>query len=351
MRKKLIYFSFILMFFASCEERYTPIIDTIEGQLVVEAMLTSVQSRNFVHLTTTNSFYDSQQPVAVSGASVELIEINGPVIKGFENVPGYFYFNSVPVSGKNYKLQIRLKNDIYESEVVTMPPLPSILSFYTDHIVRKEYITDAYGTPMSYEVMGREIYVDAPITTELSNYRFNTRAVLEWSWFPQSLFGPPPPAHFGWQSHYPKSDFNIAGPKKFSQTGKIEKHPLMTLPYNAKELFLLPDSVMNGWIMIIDQYGTSKGSYEYHEKLNSQFAADGSLFDPIQTQIYGNITCISDPSKIVFGYFDLNSYRQYRYFLYCTSPNTDVIQRQIFNYPLITDEGDIIFTPPDWWER
>lgn len=124
----------------------------------------------------------------------------------------------------------------------------------------------------------------------------------------------------------------------------------MTLPYNAKELFLLPDSVMNGWIMIIEQFGTTKGSYEYHEKLNSQFGADGSLFDPIQNQIYGNITCITDPSKIVFGYFDLNSYRQYRYFLYISSPNAAVTLRQIFRYPYISEEGDVVRTPPDWWE-
>lgn len=350
MHNKLIYFYFLILLLSSCEEKYIPHIDNIEGQLVVEAQITNDPTKNFVHLTKTTAFYDKLTSAAVTGASVELVEINGRIIKGNANGPGFFNFSAVPLSGKNYKLRIIVQSLTYESEVVTMPPIPSILSFYTGHIERKEYSTDGYGVPIAYQVKGREIYVDAPITTELSNYRFNIRAVLEWSWFPQSLFGPSPPAHFGWQSHYPKSDFNIAGPKKFSQTGKIEKHPLMTLPYNAKELFLLPDSVMNGWIMIIDQYGTSKGSYEYHEKLNSQFAADGSLFDPIQTQIYGNITCISDPSKIVFGYFDLNSYRQYRYFLYFTSPNADVIQRQIFNFPLIPDEGDVKFTPPAWWQ-
>jgi len=350
MNKKLTYFYLLILLLSSCEEKYTPVIDTIDGQLVVEAQITNDPTKNFVHLTKTTGFYDMQSSSVVTGASVELVEINGRTIQGNTNGPGFFNFSTLPVAGKNYKLRIIVQNYTYESEVVTMPPIPSILSFYTGHIVRKEYVTDAYGTPIANEVTGREIYVDAPMTAELSNYRFNMRAVLEWSWYPMSPFGPPPPAHFGWQSHYPKSDFNIAGPKKFSQTGKIEKHPLMTLPYNAKELFLLPDSVMNGWIMIIDQYGTSKGSYDYHEKLNSQFAADGSLFDPIQTQIYGNITCISDPSKIVFGYFDLNSYRQYRYFLYVTSPNAAVIQRQIFNYPLIPEEGDVKFTPPAWWE-
>jgi len=350
MRKELIYFSFLIMLLSSCEEKYTPAIDNIDGQLVVEAQITNDPTKNFVHLTKTTSFYDKQTSAVVSGASVELVEINGKTTQGTTNGAGFFVFSTVPVPGKNYKLRIILQNNIYESEVVTMPPVPSILSFYTGHIVTKEYLTDGYGTPVAYESTARELYVDAPITPELSNYRFITRAILEWSWYPESTFGIPPPPHYGWESHYPKSDFNIAGPKKFSQTGIIEKHPIMSLPYNAKELYLKPDSMFNGWIMVIDQYGTSKGSFDYHENLNSQFAATGSLFDPIQTQIYGNITCISDPSKTVFGYFDLNSYRQYRYFLYFTIPNGTVTQRQIYKYPLISEGGDVRYTPPDWWE-
>ncbi|HZK95754.1 MAG TPA: DUF4249 family protein [Prolixibacteraceae bacterium] len=350
MRKKLIYFSFILMFFASCEERYTPIIDTIEGQLVVEAMLTNVQSRNFVHLTTTNSFYDSQQPIAVSGASVELIEINGAVIKGFENVPGYFYFNSVPVSGKNYKLQIHLKNDTYESEVVTMPPLPTMTNFYTGHVEKKNYITDGYGVPVAHNIQGREIYADLPVTNSLSYYRFNVRSILEWVYNPPAT-GPPPPPIYGWQSYYFNSQFNIAGPKKFSQTGNIEKHPLLMLSYKAIDYLNSDTLISSGWILIIEQFGTSKGSFEYHEKLNSQFSADGSLFDPIQTQIYGNISCITDPSKIVFGYFDMNSYKQYRYYYNMNGPQSVLTLREIFRYPEITDDGEITGWPPTWWER
>ncbi|HEY3390552.1 MAG TPA: DUF4249 domain-containing protein [Prolixibacteraceae bacterium] len=349
MRKELIYFCFLILLFTSCEERYNPTIDSIDGQLVVEAMAGSDPSHNFVHLTKTNSFYSEKPAEAVAGAFVSLLEPSGTIIRSTENNTGYFTFQATPKIGRNYKLQILLDGETYESEFVTMPPTPSITNFYTGNIETKEYVTDGYGAPVAITVRGRELYVDAPVTAELSNYRFSTRAVLQWSWSPRSANGPPPPPHFGWESHYPKSVFNIAGRKEFSQNSKIEKHPLMTLPYNAKELYLKPDSTFNGWIMIIDQYGTSKGSYDYHEKLNSQFEAEGSLFDPVQTQIYGNIKCITDPSKIAFGYFDLNSYRQYRYFIYSTSPES-VILRQIFRYPYISEEGETVSLPPDFWE-
>jgi len=350
MRKSLIYISFLALILSSCEEVYHPAIDTVQGQLVVEAQITNNPDPkfSFVHLTKTTSFYDKQTSAVVTGATVELVELNGPTIKANSNGPGYFSFSTLPVPGKSYQLRIIIQSDIFESEKVTMPPIPTVNSFYTGHIVKKKYQTDAFGTPIAFDVAGRELYIDAPITPDLSYYRFQTRAVLEWSYNPPSI-GPPLPPHYGWQSHYPDGNFNIAGPKKFSQNNLIEKHPLMMLPYNAKELYLQPDSIMAGWIIIVDQFGSSAGSYDYHEKLNSQLNADGSLFDPVQTQIYGNITCISNPSKIVYGYFDLNSYQQFRYFMYITSPAM-VLQREILRYPTIPEEGDVIRNPPDWWE-
>ena len=337
--------------FTSCEEYYTPKIDVVEGQLVVEAMITNDLTKNLVRLSKTTSFYDKLPAEAVPGAEVSLMEIGGKVIKATESNTGNFFFNSIPTAGKNYKLLIKLNNDSYESEIVTMPPIPSITDFYTGTVTKKEYLTDGYGVPLAYTVVERELYLDAPSTAEISNYRFSTRTILEWLYNPPAKAGPPPPSHYGWLSYYDYGLFNIAGQKQFSQNNKIEKHPVVFLPYDTRPL-LKPDSTAVGWIVIIDQYGTSRGSYEYHEKLNSQFAATGSLFDPIQTQIYGNITCVSDPSKTVYGYFDLNSYRQYRYYLYMSGPNQDNANkpRQIFRYPYIPDNGDIAVSPPTWWE-
>ena len=351
MGKVLIYFSFLLVLLSSCEEYYTPIIDTVEGQLVVEAMITNDPSRNFVHLTKTSSFYDKLTPKAVVGASVWLVEINGGVIQGIENVSGYFYFNLVPETGRDYKLRILLNKDTYESEVVKMPPLPTITNFYTEHVEKKVYATDGYGVPVASVVPGREMYADLPLNNSISYYRFNVRSIIEWIYSPAGSGGPPPPPLYGWQSYYETSQFNLAGPKKFSPTGNIEKHPLLMLAYKS-DYYLHSDSlVANGWILIIDQFGTTKSSFDYHEKLNAQFAADGNLFDPIQTQVYGNITCLTDPAKIVFGYFDMNSYQQYRYYYDMSDPKSVLNLRQIFRYPDIPDAGESEGRAPDWWER
>ncbi|MEI6138547.1 MAG: DUF4249 family protein [Mariniphaga sp.] len=353
MLNKLNYILFLVILFASCEEFYTPKIDTIGGQLVVDAQITNDISQNYVHLTKTNAFYSTQPAEPVTGAKVELVQIIGTSTTSttaYESGAGNFYFSSTPIIGKNYKLRITILQDIYESEVVAMPPIPTISSFYTEHKAEKQYRTSSSGAPIEYFFEGRQTYIDAPITSTLSHYRFGLRSIMEWVFTPPEVAGPPPPQVYGWNSFYYKSEYYLAGPKVYSQSGKIEKQPLMMMSYSTYDYLQTDSVVQKGWIFIIDQFGTSTGSYDFHEKLNSQFAADGSLFDPVQTQIFGNITCKSDASKMVFGYFDLNSYRQYRYYMTLGGKMNSSIPRQINRYPTIPYSGTTVGFPPTWWE-
>ena len=348
MAKNLLYLASLLMFFTSCEKVYTPKIETIQGQLVVEARITNDPFQNFVRLTKTTGFYSSQLGEPVSGATIKLISTNGAILQGKESITGYFTFSTIPEIGQNYKLQILYNNDTYESEIVTMPPNPSITDLYSKTVTNKTYSLDGFGALVANVETGRELYVDLPVTADLAHYRLNTRAVMEWVFYPPGGMGPPPPTHYGWQTYYAGGNFNLAGSKPFTQTGTIEKQPLMFLTYDTKAL--IADSIFSGWIVIMDQFGISQGSYDFHQKLNSQFSADGSLFDPIETQIYGNITCKTDPAKIAYGYFDLNSYRQYRYYLYFNGPDSKGVQREILRYPDIPFDGRRDTIPPSWWE-
>jgi len=339
----------MLLLCSSCEEIYTPRINTVAGQLIVDALVTNDLSQSYVHLTKTAGFYDKEAPGAITGATVKLIDSKGTVQMGIEGTSGNFSFKKAPITGETYHLQIQAGNDLFESENVLMPELPTVSNFYTERTNKIEYSTNSSGTPVGTNVMVQSVYLDAPVTPALSNYRFVSRAVMEWIYVPPNV--PFPPTIFGWMSLYNNDVYNIAGPKKFSQSGQIEKQLLMELPYNTTLLIQSGASVV-GYIVIMDQFGTSQGSFDYHEKLNSQFTAAGSLFDPIQTQIYGNITCKTDASKTVFGYFDLNSYIQRRYYVYFPDPKSPnpVITREIITYPIIPEDGKSTNVRPLWWE-
>lgn len=346
----LTYAAFVIVLFSSCEKYYYPSIDKMEGVLVVDAQITNDPSKNFVFLSRSHDFYSKDPVLPVSGAKVDLIESTGVVISAMESGTGYFSFTQLPEAGKNYKLRITTGKDIYESEMATMPPIPTINNFRALNQVKTLFLPDINGVPRASVVGGKEFYLDAPLSASLSNYRFYVRSVLEWVYYPPEQPVPPPPT-YGWQSFYDNSRYNLAGNVKTNvTTNKIEQHPLLFLSFNAKG-YLRNDTLLTcGWILIVDEFGTSRGSYDYHQKLNSQFAAEGSLFDPIQTQIVGNITCKTDPARIVFGYFDLNSYTQFRYFTNFSSEESAVTLRKLSNVPLITEQGSVQGYPPPWWQ-
>jgi len=349
MRKEYIYLALFFALFVSCEEYYKPDLDPVSGILVVESKLTNDPTKNFVKLTMTQDFYSTTEAKKVTGAKVELVQSGGYSLIGVDNGFGYFTFPSTPIPGRAYYLKITNQKDIYHSETVLMPPIPKIDSLYTVHNIEKSYFTNANGKPELVETPGRTIYIDAPITSSLQYYRFDLRAVILYTYTPPN---PLAPSWFGWKSKSELSTFNIAGPKEFSSSTKVAKHPIRWLAYDNRTYLDSASLFGNGWILILDEYGTSKNSYDFHEKLNRQFSAEGSLFDPVITQVYGNIRCFTDPSKTVLGFFELNSYRQYRYYLNLgNGGDNQVKQRRLSRYPDIPyTDGYLVGTRPAFWE-
>lgn len=342
----------VLLLFVACEEYYTPKLDVVPGMLVVESNLTNDPNQNFVRLSVAKDFYGTNPEEKIIGAKVELNEPNGLSMNGVESGTGYFTFPKTPVAGKKYVLRISYQSDIYESNTVIMPPLPSIDSLYSNNQVEKSYRTDVFGGPTQVETLGREISIDASIKPSLEYYRFNWRAIIQWMYQPQSAFGPPPPPYYGWISLYQNGSFNIAGPKQFSVSDQVKNHPILFLGYDSRAYLDSSTQIPQGWIVIIDQYGITKESYDFHDKLNKQLSADGSLFDPVLTQVTGNIHCKNDPSKIVLGFFDMNSYRQYRYFIYPGQyVGNKTIQRRLNRFLIISDRGYVRGIPPVFWEN
>lgn len=354
MQKYLLYLGLFLGFLSSCEEIYEPEIDVMPPMLVVESNITNDLNQNFVRLSLSHDFYGTTNPSKVFGAKVDLIEVGGKtVINGLDQEAGYFKFQTAPVIGKQYLLRVRYMNDLYESVAVTMPPIPDLDSFYTKHAIQKEYITSSSGVPLQTETPVREITIDAPITAKNAYYLFNWRAVLQWIYTPpEGPREPPLPTWYGWRSLVGYGNFNLAGPKEFSVSTQIKNHPVFSLKYDSRQYLDSASQYGAGWIVILDQFSITKDSYDFHKKLNSQFSAEGNLFDPVLTQVFGNMRCTNDPSKIVLGLFDLKSYRQHRYFLnnFWAGEN-GIIIRRLDTYPDIPVDGYTLDEYPPFWEH
>lgn len=67
--------------------------------------------------------------------------------------------------------------------------------------------------------------------------------------------------------------------------------------------------------ILVKQFGLTQEEYEYWTTLAKTTEGTGGLFDPQPSQVTGNITCINDPSQLVFGYFSASYQREQRIFI------------------------------------
>ncbi|MCE1198714.1 MAG: DUF4249 domain-containing protein [Marinilabiliales bacterium] len=349
----------LIPFLTACEKIYTPDIETVSGQLVVDARITNDPNRNYIHLSRTRSFYDVMPVLEVSGATVTLVEMGGPTIKSYESSTGHYTLNGLPTPGKQYFLRIVMPNSIntYESRAVTMPAAPVMTNLTNEHIVQIVNENSGESTPRTYERPARQINVDVPISNNLSYFRLDVRSLLEYTYTADPGHPHLWPTAYGWFSYQNKQHFNLVGPSEAVDPTIIRKHQLQILSYDPFNSAQYDTLVVKGWILLVDMFSTSKESYDYHQQLNGQFDATGSLFDPIQTQVYGNIICKTNPNEKVYGYFDLNSFSEYRYYIRLNLPPAEIVTREIFKYPVIPYSGLIYGIEgeppikPSWWEE
>lgn len=362
----------------SCEELYKPTIDIVSGPMVVDSHITNDPNNNYVTLSKTRNFYSNYAVEWISGANVELVQDNFQIIKGREDVPGYYIFAATPVPGNRYKLRISVSKDVYESDYIVMPPIPQIDRITAKHNIDKIYRINGFGVPELFNLPGREIAVDVPVTPKTECYMFRYRAVIQWKYVPKvpydstldytpedtlklarikALEAPSAKPDtsikilYGWKSIADDNLFNIAGPKEFSTSRKIENHHIVSLAYDSTYYLDSLEQKPYNWIIILDEYGIPKESYDYLGQLNKQFKADGSLFEPVLSQVYGNILCKTDPSKIAMGFFNLNSYRQYRYYINLGNENDfNLVFRPLKTFYDISDHGFRKGKPPVFWE-
>lgn len=67
--------------------------------------------------------------------------------------------------------------------------------------------------------------------------------------------------------------------------------------------------------ILVKQFGLTQEEYEYWTTLAKTTEGTGGLFDPQPSQVTGNITCINDPSQLVFGYFSASYQQEQRIFV------------------------------------
>ncbi len=355
MIKRFVYIILIISAIVACEEIYNPKLDVVDDFLGVEAILISNHVQNEIHLYKSIGFnQETETYPKVSGALVYLVDENNNQIKCEESEPGTYQLNYEFDPNGAYYLYIEYDGEKYQSKVQAVPEVPNFDSIYVGYTTKVTTLGISNSTENIIEEDGIQIYVDMNYKGGLNHYRFSSRKVVQYKSYYDSMVPPSPfPVAFPeyhWNSYYPQGTFNIAGPSEYSSVKNITKHPL---DFFEKELnkFMPDTAVPCGFIYFIYQYGLNEDTYNFYSEVNDQLDAEGKIFDPVYIQAEGNITCSSNPEKLVIGNFEISSFAEKRYYLlYYSTWDTIKAFRSIPYFYDIPERGDIKNIEPDFWE-
>lgn len=325
----------ILVFYcllASCYKPYDPGIVANDTILVVDGMITNEVASYHIRLSYALPF-DSK--ITFKPFFSAMVSVN-------DDLGNHFPFNEV--NNGNYKsdsLQFTgqpgriytLHIETPDGEIYNSEPQRLETKFYTDSIYAEvEYQkTISRFNQIIVTVRGANIMLDIKSSTDtLPHFRFTSNLVKQYFY---TLNIPPPSPYpplylfYCWQTDNSNSDINLTHKEYSVNSSSINRHGVYFLDdqmfvngivygLGSKEPDLSYKGVatddrksytVSRRILYLDQYILNNETYLYYNSMDELLRSEGKLFDPIASQLRGNIKCTSDNDKLVFGFFEASS--------------------------------------------
>ncbi|UYZ59395.1 DUF4249 domain-containing protein [Hymenobacter latericus] len=88
----------------------------------------------------------------------------------------------------------------------------------------------------------------------------------------------------------------------------VSRHQLLEIPRTATRLRLR-------YSVLVKQYAQTPEEYAYWDELRKNTESLGTLFDPLPSQVTGNVRCLSNPAETVLGFVGAYSVTEKRIFI------------------------------------
>lgn len=281
----------LVVFFNGCVEPFSPPeVNSDEGYLVVDGFLNMGADTSTIVLSHTQNASAKTSVLMEAGAKINVEEANGATFPFTEKGNGSYFLPPVTLnmSGK-YRVRIKTKNSKeYLSdyvEVKNTPPIDSValvLDTRQEAAIMQVNAHDSQNNTRFYRWKFEETW----------EYRASLYSSLE------LVKG---------QIVSRKEDINtcyrtiksanilLGSTIKLTQD-VIKNLPLTTVQYSTGKLLIK-------YSLLVKQYGLTQDAFEYWTSLAKTTEGTGSLFDPLPSQVTGNIKCTTDGQELVFGYF------------------------------------------------
>lgn len=300
----LLLLSLMLYVGYSCVQPYMPPEITQAGNyLVVDGFLNvKPLAKSQIKLSRTQNVNETKLPEAVRGAAVSVEGDKGSRFAFSEALPGTYTLGAVAYSeNEQFRLHIKTKDGKeYLSLYVPAMQTPPI---------------DSVTYRMNPDRTGVQIYVNTQDPLNKTRfYRWNYEETWEYQM----------PLYTGYEVINKKvrpriEDINTCwGTRKSAQitvgsSFKLSKDMIRDI--RIAEVPILGDKLRLKYSILVKQYGVSQKEFEYWSTLSGTNEVTGGLFDAQPSQVTGNISCLSDPNELVFGFFSSSSVEEKRLFI------------------------------------
>jgi len=356
MRSTVILLVVIVGTITSCKKLYDPKINIVETPLVVDGLITDQAKPYLIKLTkalpfnnNNNSKYTNEY-TGISKAKVTVSDDAGCTYNFTESDTGGVYVSDpaefVGVPGRSYMLSIKtIDNKEYRSAPQLMLPNDFKVEVSAEYGTHNQLVEDGTGAYRIETIHGTNIFFDIENNEDtVIRFRFDHRITIQW-------VIPLVPPIIGWDI-WPNTDLINITDNYSTSTNNIVKNNVCFVPTTETNIIgtkawlhgTMVDKFVDKFVIRIIQYRLNNQTYQYYKNINTILAANGSIFDPIPSQVKGNMKCISDNTAGVLGFFETSSAR---YSYYAFNPFSKIL-RYVKSYEPPTDSG----TPndfPDWW--
>lgn len=338
---KMVYLMMLAL--AGCLEPYQPPITNNNPELlVVDAFIFDDHDSAGVSLSRTVTLDSEDIPRAELGAKVTVEDESGQAYSLAEKGQGQYALAKMNLNGEEkYRLRITTtENKEYLSDWTALKKTPPIDKLY-------------WGLTED----GVEIYLDTSDPDENSHYyrwgyseTWKYHAPYEMTYrlvngeF-QSL-EPDELMYYCWRE--------VAGTKVLVATTNRLQYDVV----NRFRITFIPKEsikISNRYSILVQQQTLSEEGYNYWLNLQKTTENLGGLFDPLPSEVVGNIHCITNPEESVIGYFDGATITEKRLFIdsselprgYSSYPHTDCIFDSVFfeNPAHPTESANIVIGP------
>ena len=271
-----------------------PEVNSVETYLVVDGFLNFGDDTTKITLGRTQNTNATASPIIETGAILSVEGESGEKYPFTEQGKGVYYLpNKITNQSIKYRLLIKTRNgSSYESDYVQISKTPPI---------------DSVGYKIDNNKNAVDFYVNAH--DDQNNTHFY-RWKFEETWrYVTAYYSFLEVVGTGDNKQVVNRTENInecyrtlnSGSILLGSTIKLSQDVIKEVPINQVQIS--SNKLLLTYSILVRQYGLSREAFEYWTALAKTTQGTGSLFDPLPSQVTGNIKNTSNPKELVFGYF------------------------------------------------